>query len=205
MEKQEENIIKGALESFIRLGVKSVTMDDVSRELGVSKKTVYKYVSNKAELVDKSFNWLAQNIHDIMAHIHSQKRHPIDEMFDMDNVICDVFRNQHPGIAFQLSKYYPETWQKIENFRQEMFIHFISDNMKRGVEMGLYRKNLNIELIAEVYFAKADMMVEGTVMEKLNMSIYEFTLQNLEYHLRGICSSEGLQYLDRKLKENQNR
>jgi AcrR family transcriptional regulator len=204
MEKQEENIIRGSLDLFIRLGVKSVTMDDVSRELGVSKKTVYKYVSNKAELVDKSFTWLAQNIHDIMAHIHSQERHPIDEMFDMDNVICDVFRNQHPGIAFQLRKYYPETWQKIENFRQEMFIHFIADNMKRGVELGLYRKNLNVELVAEVYFAKAEMMVEGTVMEKLNLSIYEFTMQNLEYHLRGICNGEGLQYLDRKLKEKQN-
>src|SRR5690606_9286010 len=104
MSGQEQEIILGSLDLFLKYGIRSVTMDDVSSEMGISKKTVYKFFENKADLVHKCVMQVYSTIQASMEAIHSASSNAIDELFEIDKVVKGIMEMHNPGIQFQLKK-----------------------------------------------------------------------------------------------------
>lgn len=199
MTPEEHRIVEESLQLFIKLGVRSVNMDDAARELGVSKKTLYKYFQNKADLVKRAFTYLVNNIHAQLIDVKSKAESPIDELFMMDDMMNRVFKDHHPGMAFQLRKYYPDTWNLVNEMRQNLFLPAMVQNIEMGQAMGLYRANLIPELTALLHFKKTDFIIEGSIFEALKIGFPTFSRAVLEYHLRGICTERGLKIAEEKL------
>jgi AcrR family transcriptional regulator len=199
---EELRIIEESLHLFIKLGVRSVNMDDAARELGISKKTLYKHFSNKADLVERAFTHLVNSIHSQLMEVRGVAESPIDELFKMDVMMNEVFKDHHPAMAFQLRKYYPSTWNLVNEMRYNMFLPAIVENIEQGMKLGLYRANIIPELTARLYFKKIDFLVEGTIFGELHIGIPTFTRAVLEYHLRGICTNKGLEIAELKLDKH---
>lgn len=204
MDQELEGRIKmHALQMFMQLGVRSVTMDDVARDMAISKKTLYQFVDNKADLVDKAFTYFVDTTIPRVHEIWEAPGNAIDHMFMLDEFMCGMVEAHNPAAKFQLKKYYPATWKKIEEIRFEEFMVTIKTNIAAGKKEGLYRPELNEELIALMYFGKADLMTEA---DWFPIDDYDITLishVSLEYHLRGICSPLGLEYLDKLIEKKQ--
>ena len=114
MEKElEEKIRQHALQMFMQLGVRSVTMDDVARDMAISKKTLYQYVENKADLVEKAFTHLVDTTIPRVREIRKADGNAIDHMFMLDEFMCSMVESHNPAVKFQLHKYYPSTWRKV--------------------------------------------------------------------------------------------
>lgn len=201
MEELEKRIVEGALHQFLVMGIRAVTMDDVARELGISKKTLYRFFSNKADLVHRSVQFTFWRIKSSLEDISSKSTNAIDELFEFDVQMTEVVKSQKPIIINQLRRYYPETHNWLHNQRKELMLALTERNLEKGVLQGMYREDLNIRYIALMYYAQTLLYAqEDTVPDEACMHP-DFVRENLIYHLRGIVSEQGLDYVKTKLKQ----
>ncbi len=201
MEQQEKFIIEGSTELFIKYGIRSITMDDVARELAVSKKTLYKYVSNKADLVDRCVKHTYESVREVIEEAIGLSQNAIDELFAIDSSLSEAMKAQHPALEFQLKKYYPATWKWLSNRQEQMIMDQTRKNLEKGIEQGVYRKDFDIEMIAYLYFAQFVAMHNEDIVPMQLCENPKFMKTHFEYHLRGIVSKKGLSYLEDKLQE----
>jgi len=201
MEKQEKDIMDCALGMYNKYGVRSVTMDDVAKELGISKKTIYKYFENKADLIHKSIRNKFAEIQRSLMEIHAKTTNAIDELIEVDQVVCRIMRNHNHSMHFQLQKYYPETFSEVFEGRHEMLSMMIRENIESGKRDGLYRPEASTEVISFLYCAKMETMPEEEQQLFENHSMPFVMHQALEYHIRGLATAKGLEYLEQKLKD----
>ncbi len=200
METQEQEIILRTLDLFMRYGIRSITMDDVAREMGISKKTIYRFFENKADLVHKCVTLVHDTIKTRMEEIHRSAQNAIDELFDIDRVVREIMENHNPGVRFQLKKYYPRTYNEVFQGRKQLIHKMIAENTENGMRDGLYRDDLKSDIVTHLYCSKVDTLPdeEEELINKYDMK--PIMRQALLYHIRGIASPKGLDYLEKKLK-----
>ena len=199
MEDLHKRIIQESTQLFLKFGLRSVTMDDLAREMGLSKKTLYNYVANKAELVDQGMRVMFNTVTEHMGTLAKQSNNAIDELFTIDEYFDEMMREQHPAMIFQLKKYYPKTFIWLEGNKIKFVIDTTIQNLTRGIEQGLYLPDINKEYLAYIYLAHTLVMENETIPKEVCESA-SFHREHLLYHLRGITSDKGLEYLKQKLK-----
>ena len=192
MDIRKEIIVRSE-QLFMRLGVKSVTMDDVSRELGISKKTLYQHFENKDSLVEAVISTHVEREQDVMNHICQTTDNALDEMRTIGAFITATLEDVSASTLYDLQKYYRKLWELLTNKQDGHMIDCIMRNLERGTREGLYRNDLNTEIIAKIY-AKATYMV----VEELSNPNSKFHRKQLiwelhNYHVHAIASPEGLQ------------
>ncbi|MGB1247239.1 MAG: TetR/AcrR family transcriptional regulator [Chitinophagales bacterium] len=192
---QEQQILIKAESLFFKLGVKSITMDDLAREMGVSKKTIYKYVDNKADLVKKVMQNHFEQERSVMDSILSAHDNAIDEMIAIIRNVLKHVRGIHPSSIYDIQKYYPESWAMFKEFKDNFIYSCVLNNLQHGKEEGFYRENFNPEIIAKIYVHSIDFVVNPMNFPPTEYSFVNLYLEYIRYHLRGIASIKGIEYL----------
>jgi len=201
MNAEMDYIIEKVSELYIKYGIKSITMDDVAIELGISKKTLYQHVSDKDDLVGKFIDNEINIRKDQICKCMRAENNAVEEFIEISASMNKIIRNQNPATEHDLKKYYPHHFQKIEKVRREGIYSYILLNLKKGKEEGLYRKELNDETIGKLYLSR----VESIHMNNL-FTIEEFTsrklfLELLAYHIRGISTQKGIVVFEKLIKD----
>jgi len=199
MDEKAEKIIQRATEVFMRYGVKSVNMDDVSRHLGISKKTLYQYVTDKADLVCKAVTSFSHREECILRSIAQRKLNAIDESLEIMKWVLSVLQQTNPAVEFDLEKYHPEIYKKMKEQRSRMVFDGMIKNLKRGQREGNYRKDFNPEVIAKIYLSRLYVMFDPELFPAMQWSLTDIYTQAFIYHIRGIASQKGLEYLSEKM------
>jgi AcrR family transcriptional regulator len=182
-------------------GIKSITMDDVSRELGVSKKTLYQFVTDKDDLVGKFIdNEIAIRQEEICKCFRTGLN-AIDELFEISIFMNKILRNQNPATEYDLKKYYPEHYQKIVKTRREGIYSYILTNLNNGKKEGLYRDDLNNEIIARLYLSRSESIHVSDLFTIEEYTSHELFMELIKYHVRGIATQKGISVLEQKIKE----
>lgn len=200
MDDKEVQILDQVEGLFMQYGMKSLTMDDVARHLSISKKTLYQYVSNKNELVQKALSRHIEREVKDMEHICSSSPNAIDELFAISKHVSGTLKNIHPSIMFDLQKYYPEAWQVFEEYKMEYIYNCVAANLERGIKENLYRDNLNIPIVARIYVGRIDLLFDPKLFPAGKFSIADIYLELIRYHVRGIASKKGIDYLVKKFQ-----
>jgi len=198
MEELHNRIIAESTRLFLKYGLRSITMDDVSREMGISKKTLYNYVSNKADLVDQCIHVMFSVITSHMNDLAKQSENAIDELFEIDEYFDEMMRSQHPALIFQLKKYYPTTFAWLEERKIKFVIDTTIANLTKGIEQALYLPDLNKQYLAYIYLAHTLVMENESIPKDICESS-NFHKEHLMYHIRGIATDKGLKNLKQKL------
>lgn len=202
MEEMQLKILEHSIDLYFKYGIRSVTMDDVAREMGISKKTLYKYVSNKADLVEQSVKFKFSQVNHMLKTYAKEVENAIDELFAIDAYFIEMMSQSQPAVMFQLAKYYPEAYKWLYEAKTKQVLDNSQANLKKGKDQGLYRADINIENISYIYLAHTNLMEEGdTGVPKEVCHSPEFHQHHLEYHIRGIASKQGLIYLNKKLNK----
>lgn len=201
MEKQQR-IIKGALELFLQAGVKSINMDDVATHLGISKKTLYKVVSNKADLVKQAFTLHQSCFISMIEAIKAKNTNPIDEIFEIDQQLCVMLKNRPPHLISNLKKYYPEVWTILDSIRKENIFDCVSHNIEQGKEQGYYRKAINGAILAKLMINTVEAIVDDELFPLMEYDFKNILQENRIYHIRGIATEKGINYLENKLQND---
>ena len=198
-DKGNEILLKTA-QLFMRFGIKSMTMDDVARQLGISKKTLYIYVADKNDLVKKVMMGIVEHEKIQSDNICKAHENAIDILFALTRM-SQKFGQVHPSINYDLQKYHPEAWAVFHEFQHKFIAECVEDNLRKGIQQGLYRDNLDPFLIAAFYAIKVHLCADGETFPPERYSFRQIHLEMMRYHIRGIASDKGLAYLKEKVKQ----
>jgi len=196
----KDRILQKAGEMFLNLGFKSVTMDDISSELGISKKTVYKYFSNKSKLVEESASKLQDTASNAIDLIKEANYNAIEEEFAIKAVFKEMLKNAKDSPIFQLNKYYPEIAEAVKAKEICIFKDCNSDNLKKGIAQGFYRDDIDINEIMQFYFALIFGVFESNLFATDVKKLMETEYKVLEYHIRAIATEKGVKELEKQLE-----
>ncbi len=194
---KEQQIIADAIKVFMTYGIKSVTMDDVAKHLRMSKKTLYQYVSDKNDLVKKCLDRDCQVTEVLVKEVLSKGLNAIEENFEISKHIVEDLKNIHPSIFYDLEKYYPEAWETMHNLRHEFAGAVMKQNMERGIKEGLYRTDLNVEMMTRLWVARLNLIFDPNLFSLNEFDWVELYRQMFIHHVRGIASDEGLKYIEK--------
>ncbi len=191
----KEKILHKASEMFLNLGFKSVTMDDIASELGMSKKTIYSHFPTKLKLVQATTFYILNNVNESICNICSGNLNPIEEVFTIKSVINNQLKNEKSSPHYQLQKYYPKIFKQLKDKQFESVNQCVVENLQRGIKEGFYREEIKIDLITRFYFS-GNMSLTNTELfplKKYGMTALKDAF--LEYHIRAIATEKGLKTL----------
>jgi AcrR family transcriptional regulator len=192
----KEKIISKATDMFLKLGFKSVTMDDIAGEMCISKKTIYKYFCNKEKLIEEGTEAIHQNIHKLMDEVVAKNYNAIEENFEMRKMFKEMFQSFDHSPAYQLKKHYPDIYEKMMFSEMEDCRLMFTQNVIKGIQQGLYRPNVDIDSVTQFYYTLIFSINENTVLER---DAYELEGKALEYHTRAIATEKGIIELENNL------
>lgn len=192
----KQKILIKAAEMYLSLGFKSVTMDDIAAEMGISKKTIYQYYENKSDLILDAALFLFEAINSGIDQIFGLNLNPIEELFEIKNFILNRLNDEKNSPMYQLQKFYPKVYDLLRQKQFEKMDSCVLQNIERGVQLGLYRKSIDKEFVARIYFSGMIAIKDKDLFPAEKFKDSELVEKYLEYHLRSISTPEGIKILE---------
>lgn len=196
MVHENKTIIEKAREMYYQYGIKSITMDDVARELGISKKTLYQFVKNKTDLVKKVVDFEIRKRTGEFKELDKSKLNAIEELFEVNRQINYMLEKHNPSMHYDLRKYYPDIFKRLQVSKREGMLKSMIFNLEKGKKEGLYRKEIDIEIIARMQIARAENVIENSYVSIRDYTSRKFFSELFIYHIRGIANSKGIRFLE---------
>jgi AcrR family transcriptional regulator len=193
----KEKIINRAKEMFLKLGFKSITMDDIACDMCISKKTIYKYFSNKELLIEESTQLVHKEVRETIDTIVAKNFNAIEENFQIRRMFKEMFKYSETSPVYQLKRHYPEVYQKVVGYQIEICEGCFRDNILKGISEGLYRENIDVENYVKFYYTLIFSISENTALERDANKLEHIAL---EYHIRAMATSAGIIELEKQLQ-----
>lgn len=193
----KEKIINRAKEMFLKLGFKSITMDDIACDMCISKKTIYKYFSNKELLIEESTQLVHIEVRDTIDKIVAKNFNAIEENFQIRRMFKEMFKYSETSPVYQLKRHYPEVYQKVVGYQIEICEGCFRDNILKGISEGLYRENIDVENYVKFYYTLIFSISENTALERDANKLEHIAL---EYHIRAMATLAGIIELEKQLQ-----
>ncbi len=196
----KDKILEVAFRLFLRRGIKSVSMDDIAIELGVSKKTIYKWFENKDEIVEAALQAYLSDMDRECAGFPGVTNNAIEELFSIMAMVRQKLVGVNPSLFFDLQKYHPKAYQLWVQHKNEVIYGQIVDNINRGKAEGLYRHDLNIEIMARMRLLQTEHSFNPDFFPPEQFDMQKVQLAILEHFMLGIATLKGHKLIN-KFKE----
>ncbi len=193
----ESRILDTARELFFRNGIKSVTMDDIATEQGISKKTIYQYYKDKNALVSALTQNQMKCQHEDMCSIREESKNAIHELLESMKYMGLIFARINPTMFYDLRKYHPLAWNQFRSFKEKELTGFIEENLRNGIKQGLYRKSLKIRILARLRLEEIELVLDPVAFPPEQFTILETQLTIMEHFLQGVVTLKGHKMLNK--------
>ncbi|MBS2210092.1 TetR/AcrR family transcriptional regulator [Carboxylicivirga mesophila] len=199
MEEKRLEIIESSLKLFCQYGIKSISMDDIARELGMSKKTLYQHIDDKNKLVEEALQLANMKDIEVMAVFKRPDLNAIEQFFEFKKLMEPHIGQYQPTILFDLKKYYPALLYDFKEKQKEFIMEAYIANIKKGKQEGLYHEDIIDSIIARLLLAHHLFTFDDTnglftVNELREMELFS---EVFKYHFRGVCTEKGMQEVDK--------
>lgn len=185
-------ILLTSAELFTRYGVKSVTMDDVATELGISKKTIYQHFADKDEIVYQVVKLEMEKDQCEYLELDKVSENTIDKIMRSANMMRVQFASMNPSLIFDVKKYHPRAWQIFQEHKQKFLIESIRQDFIRGIQEGVFRADLNIEVLCRLRMEEIEMGFDYHLFPPDKFNLVDIQLVFLDHFIRGILSEQGV-------------
>lgn len=197
---QRERILCKAHELFNRFGFRRVTMDEIASKTGMSKKTIYQSFLNKDEIVNAVVEVLLNKSVSACEQNATKAENAVHEIFLSIDMIQDFMLEMNPVIYDDMEKYFPAVFSKFYQYKNNYIFQHVQKNLEKGIEEGLYRKELNIDVITKFRVETMFIPFNQDVFPYGKYNLAEIEIEMLELYLYGISTIEG-QRLIKKYKQ----
>ncbi|HLN94104.1 MAG TPA: TetR/AcrR family transcriptional regulator [Flavobacterium sp.] len=192
----KDKIVSRATDMFLKLGFKSITMDDIASDMCISKKTIYKFFTNKEQLIVEAANLVHRTVYDAIDQTMKSGFNPVEENFEVRKTFKAIFQAVEKSPLYQLKKHYPEIYHEVVHRERDFCHSFMRENIKKGIVDGYYRPDTDVESAVEFYYTIVFHINETNVYER---DAYDKELAALIYHTRAIATDKGVAELERQL------
>ncbi|MCY1517596.1 Bacterial regulatory protein, tetR family [compost metagenome] len=194
----KDYIIQESDKLFCQYGFKSVTMDDIARQLGMSKKTIYQHFSDKDELVNILIKEKLGRQECAMKDGQNHTENAVHELFFAIRNIHELLNNMNAKLFYDLQKYHPKAWLFFQQFKEQKLRQTISANLERGIAEGYYRTDMKTDILTQLRLSQVDLIFNQNDQYTMNKySIAQVMAEITEHFLYGICNSSGLKMINK--------
>ncbi len=202
LENQNEKwelMIEQIKELFFEFGIKNLNMDDISHKLGISKKTLYRFVKSKEDLITRLFEYDQRKKVESMKLFGLQQVNSIEKLFKVSLMIYEEMKRFNPMILFELRKYYEPLYNEFNAQRLAIISQSMTLNLKKGISEGLYRQDLNTEAVVAIYMSHlVEIHNNAEVCKIANVTFDELFKVMFENHIRAISTPQGVAYFEKR-------
>jgi AcrR family transcriptional regulator len=194
--EQRERIIQGGEELLLKAGIKSVTMDDIAKHLGMSKKTIYLFFKDKNELVMALVKKKLQDDEYQLSEMISKSGNVIEEMINMMKCSEDIFSRINPIVIHDMQKYHPDAWRQFQNFKTDVLVGKLEELFTKGIKQGYIRPEIDVKILAKMRVAQFELGFNTNIFPLAEFSPWKVQYQFLEHFNYGICTLKGYKLLN---------
>jgi TetR/AcrR family transcriptional regulator, cholesterol catabolism regulator len=197
----KERIAEKAYELFNRYGIRSVSMDDIATQLGMSKKTLYQYYADKEELVSAVFSTVLEGNKSNCCLAEQQSEDALHEVFLGFDRVQEMFSNMNPSVLFDMEKYHPASFRIFQEYQNGFLYKMITANLKRGIKEGLYREGLDIDILTRFRIHSVLLPFDPDVFQNNRSQLVHIEQVLLEHFLYGIATPKGQKLIQKYLSQ----
>nr|WP_281380707.1 TetR/AcrR family transcriptional regulator [Rhabdobacter roseus] len=187
---------------FWRYGVKSVTMDDMARELGISKKTIYQHFADKDAIINEVVGMELSCERSDISQLEIEAQNPVDEMLQASRYLSKELASMNPVLLYDLKKYYPKAWNLFQAHKQQHMMKSIRRNLEQGIALELYRPDLNVEILSRLRLEQVEMAFDPSIFPPSRFSMIDVQMEFLHHFLRGLLTEKGFQLYNHYLEQS---
>ena len=201
MDEKLKNIVFKTFKLFQKFGIKSVSMDDIARECGISKKTLYESVKDKRELVEKVLGFEFNKGSNTPHNIDFTGKDAINILFIVYQGAISFFKDFNMSMEYDLQKYYPDLYTITTKKRREHIYKKMVMNMTQGRKEGYFRDDFNIDIIAKLHVMKVEALLQTNIFEDTDYTIIDIFKELFSHHFMAIANEKGKKAFYKKLSE----
>ena len=194
--KLKEKIIAESIDLFMKYGLRSVTMDDIAKHLGISKKTIYQHFKDKEEIIILATSMHFANELKVMQEIEKDAENAVEHLYYLTNCLRDRTRNTNSNLLFDLKKYYKQAWNNYLKYKHDIIFNSVLRNLKRGIEEGLFRSDINPDILAYLRIGQIELSFNKDYFPDDKYTLGEIHEQLMEHFTYGILSEKGFKLLE---------
>lgn len=199
----KHRIVERAAELFIKFGIRSVTLDEIARDLGISKKTIYQHFADKDEIVYEAINAEMQRDKCEFEELDRSSANVIEKIMKTSEMMRVQFSSFNPALVQDIKKYYPRAWQVVEQHNQDFILESLRQDLRWGIEEGLFRADTPVEILSRMRMEQVLMGFDLRVFPAEKFSLLDVQLAFLDHFIRGILTESGLQLYTQYIKDFQ--
>lgn len=186
---------------FYAYGLKNLSMDDLSRSLGISKKTLYTYVKNKEDMIEKIFLYQESIVFKMGEKIDGTSINAIEKLLRISQLVHDELKQINPMIQFEMKKYYAAIFEAYVEKKRIQVFEGMKINMQQGIAEKLYRDDINIDVVATIYLNSFIELHNSDICKVLDINFLKLFEVLFENHIRGISTPAGIAYFESRKNE----
>lgn len=199
----KERILSKAEELFMQYGIRSVSMDDIANNLGMSKKTLYQYFADKDELVDAVVDGHLKSIQGDCLGCRNDAKDAVHEIFiTMDRVIEEI-SNMNPMLLHDLEKFHFRAYQRFREHKDKFLLQVVRNNIEWGIKDELYRADLNVDVMSKFRIESMMIPFNVTAFPPGKYSLGETAQLLLEHFVYGIATIKGHKLIQKYNEQRQ--
>lgn len=187
----KERILVRSHELFNKYGIRSVSMDDISAQLGMSKKTLYHYFADKEELVDACFSGVMDDHRCRCLDDKKKAENAVHEELLAYEGMTEMLADMNPSVLHDMQKYHPAAFKKFQEFKYKFLYNVISDNLRRGVDEELYRTDIDIDVLTRLRIESVMLAFNTEAFPNNRTQLVYIQQQLFEHFLYGIATAKG--------------
>jgi AcrR family transcriptional regulator len=187
----KERIQAKAEELFMRYGIRSISMDDIAAQLGMSKKTLYQYFDDKDKLVDAVVEAELCTGQDNCSLCKEQSKDAVEEIIITMDQIAEQFRNMNPVVLYDLEKFHPASFRKFLKHKNEFLLEVIRKNIERGIAEELFRPQINVDVMSRFRLESMMIAFNINVFPPRKYNLVDVTQEIIEHYLYGLATLKG--------------
>lgn len=192
----KERIIEQAKNLFLKLGIRSVSMDDICSHLAISKKTLYQHVADKDELVDMVLQGQISAMQAETMECCLQSENAIQEVIKTMEMLVKHFTSMNPVVLFDLQKFHLSAFNKFKDHKYQFTLEMISNNLKRGITEGLYRADINVDILSRFRLESLEIAFNVEVYPTNRYNLVEVSIAIIENFLYGVATEKGFALIE---------
>jgi AcrR family transcriptional regulator len=195
--EQADLIREKAFELFRRFGIRSITMDDVAGHCGISKKTLYQHYTDKDSLVYSVLEQMVKRSEAQCNVIAKESENAVHEIFLSLDMLRSMFGGVNPIMIYDLHKYHQAAYKRLEIHKHSFLYNVTRKNLERGIQEGLFRSDINVEIITLLHLYTISMTFEQETFPREKFSLIELQMQIMLHYVHGIVSPKGMKLIEK--------
>jgi TetR/AcrR family transcriptional regulator, cholesterol catabolism regulator len=196
MEPKERILVKSN-ELFNRYGIRSVSMDDIAAQLGMSKKTLYQYYTDKDELVNAVFDIILAVNKNNCTECIKKGENAIQEVFLSFDIMEEMLKTMNPSVLYDMQKYHPTAYKKFDDFKNSFLYKIIKANLERGIKEELYRQEIDTDILARYRLHTVLLSFNPEVFPSNKANLVYIEQQLIECFLYGLATPKGYKLIQK--------